>query len=1281
MSDSTKKYFCPRLLDYIILVGPRTTDISSGQVSPSLGGHNRVPHLLRRYPSNDHQDFALPPDVVIFCQPEGCDRVESTMNAYNNPSQTTNSFVFLLTEKDTSRVRYGVCLNFYRPLQKCPHKIQNNLDTNETTNKNDSNSTWSTNTDSACEITTSCSNLKNDNQDEKYLDNNIREPQHRHHHHKKQHDNNSTENRANTTPPSKDSKIVYALNSICIISHHPFFSTFRECLYLMKKFIQACDEKNLSNPITNSQTQEHYPRCRCFKQQSKVAKSTTNRTQVTQKSYLNRLHKYSCPYSNPIWSLLTMPDLDENSISSPTALNDVAQIEAWILKLLSVPVPVPEKTKIQVEIMPTSLKQPLLFALPDQTRFSLIDFPLHLPLELLGVQTCLQVLTCILLENKVALQSKDYNALSMSVMAFVTMIYPLEYMFPVIPLLPSCMSSAEQLLLAPTPFIIGFPSSFFKFRCNFTLPNDVWIVDLDANKVKKPSNVEELPPLPEYEGSILIKNLQKILNSMSTGDATNQTMATHLETIDSTTSITGNTQYNFKGTQPMNSNLTRVTKYNEIQTGSTPSSPYKQRSSSMATAGQLLQFAANKISGSSTNTIDTSLITGNNQQSPASSTRSSFAMPTAPTFEPLTIINNDIDAVDVATRIAMVRFFNSHEVLANFVEHTRTIRLYPRPVVSFQKSSFIQSRAKVSQFLLKLVETQAVEYMAEWALCPDNVAFQRIQTGVYDPSTIGDKPKWYGNQLEPLKFQIWDTENTEFYDEICAIIKNPSKVSGYANSTGKFSDYYDDQYDMPNEEQSDTDKDDSEINQHDNFKYDINNNDMNEETHSPYISSADSSPCYSGDEETKTNLHKGQDKQGEISTLKDVMNMRLRKSSISSSISSFNSWTDNQIMQSIPADYQHDIGRFPPIRCDINKYYKPTNNLITTMQDTPKTGQIEGVDISKSTKHQKILPLGESIDSSDDDNDSSKVVRDSSSCEESVTEEFNFDSINPQFNTNTCDNPLLINMDDNIKKNFESVDSDTVVATSDNVADENKNMSGIETMSTTSIDSLETSYNDLGQNLEDTKQVENTNTTSNSTQTKTETLNSIINTQKMRVTTGVAKLLERTSSIGESKFQKQNSQTGSENHSTLAKNIGGDQMNAFLDRFTSEARDAVKEAKAALDAGKNVLKTTAMPAADAGRQKLLKNFQNLGEALFEDRRDSSASSKDIENLSKSQNSNNPNNSKTPSRIYTKSPDLNGIAGKANNMLSGWIGTKATGFASRVRDRTRPSGPFPSSKYI
>jgi hypothetical protein len=48
----------------------------------------------------------------------------------------------------------------------------------------------------------------------------------------------------------------------------------------------------------------------------------------------------------------------------------------------------------------------MLFALPDHTRFSLVDFPLHLPLELLGVDLCIRVLTLIMLENKVKSEEK-----------------------------------------------------------------------------------------------------------------------------------------------------------------------------------------------------------------------------------------------------------------------------------------------------------------------------------------------------------------------------------------------------------------------------------------------------------------------------------------------------------------------------------------------------------------------------------------------------------------------------------------------------------------------------------------------------------------------------------------------------------------------------------------------------------------------------------------------------------------------------------------------------------
>lgn len=363
---------------------------------------------------------------------------------------------------------------------------------------------------------------------------------------------------------------------------------------------------------------------------------------------------------------------------SSALLHDLREIEAWIYRLLRSPVPISGQKRVDIEVLPQELQQALTFALPDPSRFTLVDFPLHLPLELLGVDACLQVLTCILLEHKVVLQSRDYNALSMSVMAFVAMIYPLEYMFPVIPLLPTCMASAEQLLLAPTPYIIGVPASFFLYKLDFKMPDDVWLVDLDSNRVIAPTNAEVLPILPEPESLELKKHLKQALASMSLN------------------------------TQP----ILNLEKFHE---------------------GQEIPL----LSGRPSNDL---------QSTPSTE------------FNPL-IYGNDVDSVDVATRVAMVRFFNSPNVLQGFQMHTRTLRLFPRPVVAFQAGSFLASRPRQTPFAEKLARTQAVEYFGEWILNPTNYAFQRIHNNMFDPALIGDKPKWYAHQLQPIHYRVYDSSS------------------------------------------------------------------------------------------------------------------------------------------------------------------------------------------------------------------------------------------------------------------------------------------------------------------------------------------------------------------------------------------------------------------------------------------------------------------------------------------------------------------------------------------
>uniref|UniRef100_A0A915DLY4 UDENN domain-containing protein n=1 Tax=Ditylenchus dipsaci TaxID=166011 RepID=A0A915DLY4_9BILA len=70
------------------------------------------PELQRRYPSENHKDFELPTDVTYFCQPEGCVTI-GTSQRRSHALRDTTSFVFTLTEKDSARIRYGICLNFF----------------------------------------------------------------------------------------------------------------------------------------------------------------------------------------------------------------------------------------------------------------------------------------------------------------------------------------------------------------------------------------------------------------------------------------------------------------------------------------------------------------------------------------------------------------------------------------------------------------------------------------------------------------------------------------------------------------------------------------------------------------------------------------------------------------------------------------------------------------------------------------------------------------------------------------------------------------------------------------------------------------------------------------------------------------------------------------------------------------------------------------------------------------------------------------------------------------
>ena len=79
--SGTLEQSCPRLLDYVCIVGTNTAGQhrfekilvgSCENIFATLKIFACSPQLLARYPHTDHADFPLPRDMVYFCQPDGC---------------------------------------------------------------------------------------------------------------------------------------------------------------------------------------------------------------------------------------------------------------------------------------------------------------------------------------------------------------------------------------------------------------------------------------------------------------------------------------------------------------------------------------------------------------------------------------------------------------------------------------------------------------------------------------------------------------------------------------------------------------------------------------------------------------------------------------------------------------------------------------------------------------------------------------------------------------------------------------------------------------------------------------------------------------------------------------------------------------------------------------------------------------------------------------------------------------------------------------------------------
>ncbi|KAB1260894.1 DENN domain-containing protein 4B [Camelus dromedarius] len=136
-------------------------------------------------------------------------------------------------------------------------------------------------------------------------------------------------------------------------------------------------------------------------------------------------------------------------------------------------------------------------------------------LQSLDPELAITLLLAVLTEHKLLVHSLRPDLLTSVCEALVSMIFPLHWQCPYIPLCPLVLA---DVLSAPVPFIVGIHSSYFDLH---DPPADVICVDLDTNMLfqteKKPLSPRTLPRKPYKVLLATLTNLYQQLDQTYTG--------------------------------------------------------------------------------------------------------------------------------------------------------------------------------------------------------------------------------------------------------------------------------------------------------------------------------------------------------------------------------------------------------------------------------------------------------------------------------------------------------------------------------------------------------------------------------------------------------------------------------------------------------------------------------------------------------------------------------------------------------------------------------------------
>ncbi|XP_051262918.1 DENN domain-containing protein 3 isoform X2 [Dicentrarchus labrax] len=178
------------------------------------------------------------------------------------------------------------------------------------------------------------------------------------------------------------------------------------------------------------------------------------------------------------------------------------KVKEFAAKLALVPIPPPGQLHLMFTLRPLTIVLPSR----EDKDHPAIDLDLHLPFFCFRPQQLLQVLSCLLQEQRVVLFSADWARLTLVAESLLLFLQPLSWQQPYVPVLARGML---DFLMAPTAFLMGCHVNHFEEVAAET--DDLILINIDNGSVSTScSETIDLPEIPPASADCFIQRCQSL---------------------------------------------------------------------------------------------------------------------------------------------------------------------------------------------------------------------------------------------------------------------------------------------------------------------------------------------------------------------------------------------------------------------------------------------------------------------------------------------------------------------------------------------------------------------------------------------------------------------------------------------------------------------------------------------------------------------------------------------------------------------------------------------------